>query len=87
MPRASKAKGGPLTRAVAPIISSSFLATGLSQREFGNRVGISQSQLSRYLRGELSPTIDDLDAICNGLGLSIVEVLDAADFESASRYP
>jgi transcriptional regulator with XRE-family HTH domain len=59
--------------------------TGLSQRQFAGVVGVSDSQLSKLLRGEVDFTLGLLDRVCRELGLSIAEVIDAADFETRGR--
>lgn len=86
MPRTAKRYPGALSKAIVDIIRPAFERTAMSQAAFGATVGISQSQFSKHLRGEVGLTVDELDAICHELGLSVVEVLDAADFASRDRF-
>ena len=69
---------GPLTVAVAAILKRSFHQTDVTQETLGAAVGVSQSQMSKYLRGERVLDIDQLDAFCFALGLNIVDVVREA---------
>jgi transcriptional regulator with XRE-family HTH domain len=40
--------------------------------------GVSQSQVSKYLRGVRKPDIDTLDDLCRALGLEVEAVVAAA---------
>lgn len=86
VPRAARPAPTQLTRAIAQALSTKLAQTGLSQRHFAPIVGISDSQLSKHLRGEVTLTIDLLDLICHELGLSLVEVVDAAEFQTRDRW-
>jgi transcriptional regulator with XRE-family HTH domain len=50
------------------------LEAGLSQVEFGERCGFYQTYLSRLERGQANPTLNAMEVIANGLGLSIYEL-------------
>ena len=78
MSTGSKRPPGALSQAVAAILADAFAESGLSQRALGEAAGISQSQMSKYLRGERPMLIDDLDKVCFVLGLSIVDVVGRA---------
>ena len=47
---------------------------GLSQVEFGERCGFYQTYLSRLERGQANPTLNAMEVIANGLGLTIYEL-------------
>jgi transcriptional regulator with XRE-family HTH domain len=49
---------------------------GLSQVEFSERCGFHQTYLSRLERGQANPTLNAMEVIANGLGLSIDELWD-----------
>lgn len=49
---------------------------GLSQVEFGERCGFYQTYLSRLERGQANPTLNAMEVIANGLGLSIYDLWD-----------
>ncbi|WP_148666430.1 helix-turn-helix domain-containing protein [Cryobacterium aureum] len=69
---------GPLTVAVAAILKRAFHQTSVSQEMLGVAVGISQSQLSKYLRGIRVLDVDQLDDLCFALHLDITEVMREA---------
>ncbi len=48
-------------------------------------MGISQSQISKYLRAERVLDIDQLDALCFALGLNIVTVVREAEHAARSK--
>jgi predicted transcriptional regulator len=61
-------------------VDSQQVDEGVSQSHLGAAVGISQSQMSKYLRGERVLDVDQLDALCFALHLDITEVVrDAAN--------
>ena len=54
---------------------------GLSQAELAFQVGIQQSSLARYERGEMQPTIKVVEAIAEALNVSINELLNGPEGE------
>jgi len=50
------------------------LEAGLSQVEFGERCGFYQTYLSRLERGQANPTLNAMEVIANGLGLTVFEL-------------
>ena len=52
------------------------LETGLSQVEFGEKCGFYQTYLSRIENGQANPTINAIEVIANGLGMTIFELFD-----------
>jgi transcriptional regulator with XRE-family HTH domain len=42
------------------IISQAYVLIGKSQREFGHILGKNQSQISKYLRGKISPPAESI---------------------------
>lgn len=85
MSRGSRLLTGPLTRSIAAILAAEVSEQGLSQRELGLMVGISQGQISKYLRGERALLVDELDLFCHELGLDVGDVVHDADV--ARRNP
>ena len=49
---------------------------GLTQVEFSERCGFFQTYLSRIENGQVNPTLNAMEVIANGLGLSIFELID-----------
>ena len=56
-------------------------ATGLSQTEFGEYCGFSQTYLSRLENGRANPTLNAIEVIANACGLSVFEL-----FEKVREY-
>jgi len=50
-----------------------------SQTEFAQRLGISQSQLSKYERGQAAPTAEVLRRLKDSFGISIDWLLTGSD--------
>jgi transcriptional regulator with XRE-family HTH domain len=55
------------------------LETGLSQTEFGERCGFYQTYLSRIENGQANPTLNAMEVIANGLGLTIYELWEQVE--------
>ena len=78
--------------AIAAVITHEVRAQDASQPTLGAKVGISQPMMSFHLRGERVLDVDPLDAICTALGLTIVDVVMAADLAAShprqgSKFP
>jgi len=84
MPSGTRRPPGPLSRAIANILSDALGDAGIGQTELGEVVGISQSQLSKLLRAERALTIDELDRLCTALALDLIDVITRAD---SARHP
>ncbi|WP_406624547.1 helix-turn-helix domain-containing protein [Acidovorax sp. SDU_ACID1] len=52
-------------------------ARGLSQVEFGEQCGFYQTYLSRIERGQANPTLNAMEVIANGLGVTVFEMFEA----------
>ncbi len=52
---------------------------GVTLKDFSLSSGISQSNLSNYLNGNISPTLDTLKKIANHLGIEVVELFKEKD--------
>lgn len=48
----------------------------MSQVEFGERCGFYQTYLSRVENGRANPTINALEVIANGLGMTVFDLFD-----------
>jgi transcriptional regulator with XRE-family HTH domain len=49
---------------------------GMSQVEFGERCGFYQTYLSRIERGQANPTLNAIEVIANGLGMTVFDLFD-----------
>jgi transcriptional regulator with XRE-family HTH domain len=52
---------------------------GFSQKRLAELVGVAQSTMSYIEKGQKSPTVSTLNAICEGLSVSLFDVLDLDD--------
>jgi len=52
---------------------------GITLKDFSQMSGISQSNLSNYLNGNISPTLDTLKRIASHLGIEVVELFREKD--------
>jgi transcriptional regulator with XRE-family HTH domain len=50
--------------------------SGIHAFKFGERCGFYQTYLSRLERGQANPTLNAMEVIANGLGLTIFELWD-----------
>jgi len=65
-----------LSKQLGACIRDLRLDIGLSQVEFGEKCGFYQTYLSRVERGQANPTINALEVIANGLGMTVFELFD-----------
>lgn len=52
---------------------------GITLKDFSVQSGISQSNLSNYINGNISPTLDTLNRIASNLNINIVELFNEKD--------
>ena len=72
-----------ITKRIASRLRGRFSEGGVTQIELAAATGISQSQLSKLLRGVRVFDVDQLDAVCQALGLEMGEVVAQAYDEAA----
>lgn len=78
MSRYFQAVTGALNQAVTNVLRIYIEDSFISQTQLEGLSGVSQSQISKLFRGERRMTIDQLESICRGLGLSVVAVVAEA---------
>lgn len=60
---------------------------GITLKDFAATSGISQSNLSNYINGNISPTLDTLKKIASHLGIDVVELFKKREeVELFARY-
>lgn len=60
---------------------------GITLKDFATASGLSQSNLSNYINGNISPTLDTLKKIANHLNIDIVELFkEKDDIELYAKY-
>ncbi|HRI92492.1 MAG TPA: helix-turn-helix transcriptional regulator [Accumulibacter sp.] len=52
------------------------LAAGLTQVEFSERCGFYQTYLSRVETGRANPSLNALEVLANGLGMSVFDLFE-----------
>lgn len=70
---------GGLSRAFGDAMKAARTQRGMSQEELGNRSGLHRAHIGEIERGEISPTLDSLQAIAHALGLPASELLATAE--------
>jgi transcriptional regulator with XRE-family HTH domain len=66
---------GPLTKAVSAALRAAVEEQGLTQSQIGAALGQSQSQISKYLRGEVVLDIEELATICKLLKIDTAALI------------
>ena len=85
MPTGTQPLPSPLSQHVGRLLSEAIAARGLAQARVAEEAGISPSQLSRALTGKKVFTLDQLDAVCDVVGVDLIDVIAAADAATPSR--
>lgn len=70
---------GPLTKSIAAILRAAVEERGLTQAQVGEALGQSQSQMSKYLRGETVMDAEEIFIVCRLVGVSISDVFARAE--------
>lgn len=65
-------------RTIITLIDSARYEAGMSQAELAEKVGVSQSQLSKLLLGERAMTLTEMTRCCDALGLKASAVFAQA---------
>lgn len=65
-----------LIKRLGEVIRDLRQEAGLSQVVFGEKCGFYQTYLSRIENGSANPTINAIEVIADGLGMSIFELMD-----------
>lgn len=68
-------------KVIARLLNDERLHKGITQAELAESTGISQSQISKQMRGTRDINIDELSAIADALDISLVELIRKAEQE------
>lgn len=68
-------------KVIARLLNEQRLQKGITQTELSDATGISQSQISKQMRGTRDINIDELGAIADALGLHLVSLIQQAERE------
>jgi len=67
-------------RSVGLIFGEYLRARRISQQTAGDHIGVSQQQMSRYLLGKTAMDVDEIQGLCDLLGLDFFQLMrDAQD--------
>lgn len=86
MPGAAKGPVGELTREVAAILRAQVARKQWTQLTVAARVNMSQSQVSKILRGDGHIDLDQLEAFASALDLKVAQVVSDADAATGRNY-
>lgn len=78
VPSGSQPKPGAFARAVSAQIRSAMAVRQISGAQLASKTGRSQSYISKRLRGDSSFTANDVEDICEALGVDLLELLRAS---------
>jgi len=86
MPRAAKPAPGPLSLEVASILRAEMgRQNNMSKAELARRSKLDRTAVSDIVRGLSQADIEQLDAICQALGISMTAVIKEAEKTTDSR--
>ncbi|MEI3845363.1 MULTISPECIES: helix-turn-helix domain-containing protein [unclassified Microbacterium] len=75
----TNSKPSLLTAEVGRIVAGLMARYNVTQKQMADSVGVSQSQLSKMLRGERSIDLDQLDVMAAGFEKTAVQILAEAE--------
>jgi transcriptional regulator with XRE-family HTH domain len=67
------------------VLRAAFEESNLTQTSLGEMIGVSQSQVSKYLLAKRALNVDELDLMCTVLGLDIAAVVRTAKNDAVQR--
>lgn len=85
MPHGARPAPGPLTQEIAAILRERRARLRVPQSAVAADAHMSTSQLSAFLNGQKHIDVEQVEAICESLGLKWLEVLRQAEEASTRR--
>jgi transcriptional regulator with XRE-family HTH domain len=70
---------------VAERIKKARKAAGVTQKELGKRMGVSDASIAQYESGERNPKYDTLQRIADALGVKVGDLLPSAPYDGEVR--
>ena len=61
-------------------VAKAIKQSGLTQREIGARLGVSQQTVSHYIKGDKMPALDTFANLCKLLDVNPGEILSERDY-------
>ena len=56
-------------------LAEAIKQSGLTQKEIGEKIGVSQSCIAHYIKGDISPTLDTFANLCIILDVEASDIL------------
>lgn len=85
MPTGKRTKPSAVAQEISNILAHRAHAARVTQAELAKAADISQSQLSKILRGDRQMDVDHLYAMCGALGLKVRDVIREAEAVARAR--
>ncbi|PSK96666.1 helix-turn-helix protein [Haloactinopolyspora alba] len=79
MPTGRRGAPSPVAKEIAAVLSRALSETKRTQGEIADQVGVSQSQLSKILRGDRQMDVDQLYMLSGALGIKARDVIHEAE--------
>ncbi len=70
---------------VAALLREAVARRELTQAQVAEKAGISTSQVGKYLRGVRPITVDELDRLCDSIGVSFERLIVEAAYRTRGR--
>lgn len=83
----AESRPGPTSRAIASIIRDRAKDRGFNQTQLGERIGLSQQQMSLFLVGGRTLNVDRVQILCDLLDLKMTELFRMAEEQLANEGP
>jgi transcriptional regulator with XRE-family HTH domain len=78
MPSGTQPESGPFARAVSAEIRSAMARQRMSGAELARKTDRSQGYINKRLRDEVAFTANDIEDICDALGVDLMALIHAA---------
>ena len=72
---------------VAEKIKAARNAAGITQKELGNRMGVSDASIAQYESGERNPKVDTLRRLATALGIELSSLISVSNEFSGESQP
>src|SRR5881409_2858397 len=78
---------GPIGQRVAMELRAELARQNRSRRWMAEQLHIPHATVNRWLMGETSPGVDNVDAMCRALGFTVADLIVAIQVESEAEVP
>lgn len=78
---------GEMREVIRSNIERCIAESKFSQKEVAEKLGVSQSSITNWIKGKNSPDVDLVIPICNLFGISVAELFSDGDFSETKNSP